>query len=173
MDGPRRGKFPKDGKLIVGEKDAEAFYPNIDIETAAEEAKLEIIESDVEVKGPDTENVAIFFACSMTQEQIDAEGLTNVVHTRKNRKGARPALTCKAITGGPKTRDSDDCWNLPARKPGSRQIRRMVGCLVKAAILLVMQNHFYSFNNKIRKQRKGGAIGNTLTEKIIIIIKKI
>ena len=107
VDGPRRGPFQVDGRLIVGGKDAEAFYPNIDIETAAEEAKLEIIESDVEVKGLATENVALFLACSMTQEQIDAEGLTNVVHTRKNRKGAKPGLTCKAITGGPKTRDSD------------------------------------------------------------------
>ena len=42
----------------------------------------------------------------------------------------------------------------------------MVGCLVKAAIKLVMQNHYYSFNNEIRKQKKGGAIGNTLTEKL-------
>ena len=56
-----------DGRLIVGGKDAEAFYPNIDIETAAEEAKIEIINSEVEIKGIDTENVALFLACSMTQ----------------------------------------------------------------------------------------------------------
>ena len=166
VDGPRRGPFQVDGKLIVGGKDAVAFYPNIDIETAAEEAKMEIMNSEVEIKGIDTENVALFLACSMTQEQIDLEGLSNVVHTRKHKKGARPGLTCKAITGGPKTRDSDNCWNPPARKPGSRQIKKMIGCLVKAAIKLVMQNHYYSFNNEIRKQRKGGAIGNTLTEKL-------
>ena len=99
--------------------------------------------------------MALFLACTMTQEQIDSEGLTNVVHTRKNKKGARPGLTCKAITGGPKTKASDSCWNPPSRKLASRQIRRMVGCLVKAAIKLVMQNHYYSFNNEIRKQKKG------------------
>ena len=32
MDGPKRGPFQRDGSLIVGGKDAEAFYPNLDIE---------------------------------------------------------------------------------------------------------------------------------------------
>ena len=147
-------------------KIAEAFYPNIDIETAAEEAKREIIESEVEVKGVDSENVALFLACTMTQEKIDSEGLSHVVHSRKHKKGTRPGLTCKAVTGGPKTRYSDNCWNPPTRKPGSRQIQRMVGCLIKVAIILVMKNHFYSFNNEIRKQKKERAIGNTLAEKL-------
>ena len=102
------------------------------------------------MKGLDTENLALFQACAMTQEEIYSEGITNIVHTRKNKKGARPALTCKAITGGPKTKASDNCWNPPSRKPGSRQIKRMVGCLVKAAIKSVMQSHHYSFNNDIR-----------------------
>ena len=52
------------------------------------------------------------------------------------------------------------------KKLENQAIRRMVGCLVKVAIILVMKNYFYSFNNEIRKQKKGGAIGNTLTEKI-------
>ena len=41
----------------------------------------------------------------------------------------------------------------------------MVGCLLRTAIKLVMNNHFYSFDNDIRKQLKGGAIGNKLTER--------
>ena len=41
----------------------------------------------------------------------------------------------------------------------------MVGCLIRTAIRLVMKNHFYSFVNEIRNQRKGGAIGNKLTER--------
>ena len=42
----------------------------------------------------------------------------------------------------------------------------MVGCLIKTSIGLVMKNHFYSYQNQIRKQAKGGAIGNSLTEKL-------
>ena len=35
-----------------------------------------------------------------------------------------------------------------------------------------MQNHYYSFNNEIRKQKKGAAIGNTLTEKLGKVLLK-
>ena len=92
---------------MIGSKDAEAFYPNIDVDVAAEETKQEIIESEVELEGVNTEEVALFLACSMSQEDIDKEGLTHVVHKRRFRMGARPCLTCKAITGGPKVRAED------------------------------------------------------------------
>ena len=49
---------------------------------------------------------------------------------------------------------------------------RMVGCAVKHATKLVMQNHFYSFDNQIRRQNKGGAIGNKLTERLGKILMK-
>ena len=67
----------------------------------------------------------------MTQEEIDLEGLTNVVPKRRNKKGQRPGLTCKAITGGVVGRANDECWLPAARKPGVRQKRKMLGCLVK------------------------------------------
>ena len=53
----------------------------------------------------------------------------------------------------------------PARRPGKRQKMKMVGCMMKYAIRMVMKNKFYSFDNQIRKQGKGGAIGNKLTER--------
>ena len=165
-DGLMTGPFQRNGHLVIGSKDAEAFYPNLDMDVVANEAKLEIMESKLEVKGLDTEELALFLACSMTQEEIDQEGLSHVVHKRRNKKGPRPGLTCKAITGGTKVRSEDGAWIPPSRKPGSRQLKRMVGCLVKTSIGLVMKNHYYSYQNQIRKQAKGGAIGNSLTEKL-------
>ena len=94
--------------------------------------------------------MALFLACSMSQEQINKEGLTNVVHIRRNTKGARPGLTCKAITGGPVVRAEDECWLPPNRMPSVSQKRRMIGCLVKSATQLVMKNHYYPFNDTIR-----------------------
>ena len=44
--------------------------------------------------------------------------------------------------------------------------------MAKAAILLVMKHHYYSFNNTIRKQRKGGARGNSLTERLGRLLMK-
>ena len=63
-------------------------------------------------------------------------------------------------------------WLPPTRKPGVRQKRKMLGCLVKCAIKLVMKNNFYTFNNIIRKPGKGGAIGNKLTEMLGKLLMK-
>ena len=81
QDGLKSGPFQGDGHLVIGSKDAEAFYPNLDVDVAANEAKLEIMESELEIKGLDTEELALFLACTMTQEEIDEEGLANAEKT--------------------------------------------------------------------------------------------
>ena len=92
--GGRRGPYQLAGVLIVGSSDVSSFYPEIDIELAAEEVKQEIIESEEEIEGLDIEEVALFLACAMSQEEIDQEGLTNVVHKKKTqqRSKTRPHL---------------------------------------------------------------------------------
>ena len=62
VDGNRRGPFQLDGGLTVGSMDVEKFYPNLDIDQTEEEAKLEILESKVELKGVDSDEVALFLA---------------------------------------------------------------------------------------------------------------
>ena len=121
----------------------------------------------------DTNEVTLFLACRMTPEQIKEEGLIDVVHKRSLKNGARPGLTCKAITGGPALRQQDRAWVEPARAPERAEKMRMIGCLMKVKVKVkVMRNHFYSFDNVIRKQRKGGAIGNKLTERLGKILMK-
>ena len=130
-----------DGRQTVSRLslDVECHYPNIDIDLVAEEAKLEVMESHLEIE-IDTEEVALFLACSMSQADIDSEGLSHVVHKRRHKNGSRPGLTCEAITGGPVVRAENDSWIPPARRPTRGQRNRMVGCLLKSAIKLVMKN---------------------------------
>ena len=132
-DGVRRGPFQKDGSLQIGSKDAKAFYPSIDINVAAEEAKIEIEESNLEVE-VDTEEVGHFLESTMSQEEIDKEGLQHVVHKRIYKIGSRPGLASESITGGPVVKAANDSWITPARKPTRRQKMKMVGCLVRYAI---------------------------------------
>ena len=170
-EGLRRGPYQTEGNLVVGSKDVEAHYPNIDIDLAASEVKKEIEDSDLEVN-VDTNEVALFLACSMTAEEIMDEGLTEYIHKRRFKNGARPGLTCKAITGGPAARQQDRAWVQPERIPARAVKMKMIGCVMSVAIKLVMNNHFYSFDNIIRKQMKGGAIGNKLTERLGKILMK-
>ena len=125
-----------------------SFYPEMDIEEAAKEARLEVEESDLEVEVNTTE-VALFLACSMNQEESDEEGLKEVVHRRRFKAGARPGLTCKAITAGPAGRQADRSWLPPTRAPDRNEKMKMIGCLIQAACKLVMENHFYSFSQGV------------------------
>ena len=79
-EGLNKGPFQQEGKLIVGSKDVKSFYPEMDVQVAAEEVKKEIEESTLEIE-VDTLELALSLACSMTQEEIDSEGLKEVVHT--------------------------------------------------------------------------------------------
>ena len=88
-NGVRRGPFQLDGSLVVGSKDVSAHYPNIDIDVVAEEVKQEIEESDLTID-VNIEEVALYLASSMTQKEVDAEGLTEVVHRRRHKKGSQP-----------------------------------------------------------------------------------
>ena len=170
-EGVQRGPFQQKGSLVVGSKDVEAHYPNIDVEIAADELKQEIEHSRLEIE-VDTAEVALYIASTTTPEEIEREGLTHVVHKRRHKNGPRPGLTSKAIMGGPATRQQDNAWIPPSRDPSREEKMRMVGCAVKHATKLVMQNHFYSFDNQIRRQNKGGAIGNKLTERLGKILMK-
>ena len=89
------------------------LYPSLDIEVAAEEVKLEVMESEAEVEGVEYKEAALFLACTMSQKEIDSEGLIHVVHRRRKKKGTRPGITCKAVTEGPAGRQKDDSWLQP------------------------------------------------------------
>ena len=154
-DGPKRGTFQRDGKLEVGSLDVKNFYPLIDVDVAAEEIKLEVMESEAEVDGVNYEEAALFLACTMTQDELDDEGLTHVVHRRRTKNGRRPGITCKAISEGPIGREKDKSWLPPSRRSLCRQKRKMIACVLKQVVKLVMENHFYSYNNQIYHQQGG------------------
>ena len=95
-DGVQRGRFQRAGNLVVGSKDVEAFYPNMDVDLVAEEVKLEVEESNVDIE-MDTLEAGLYIACTMTPEEIEEEGLTHVVYKRRYKTEPKPGLTCKAL----------------------------------------------------------------------------
>ena len=80
-DEVQRGQFQQEGALIVGSKDVDAHYPNIDVEVAAEEMKLEIEHSNLDVE-VNTVEVALYLASTMSPEEIEKEELSDCVHKR-------------------------------------------------------------------------------------------
>ena len=100
-DEGQKGPFQNNGSLEFGSLDVKNFYPSIHpsihIDVAVEEVKLEVMESEAEVQGVNYEEAALFLACTMSQEDIDREGLTHAVHRRKKVKGVGLELPVKVL----------------------------------------------------------------------------
>ena len=64
-----------------------------------------------------------------------------------------------------KTRNKTE-WIKPKRKPSEKETRKMFGKALQIMLNLCMSNHLYQFENKYRKQKKGGPIGLKLTGEI-------
>ena len=138
---------------------------DLDIDKCAEVTEEAIAASAIESK-VDEAALAMFVAATHTEEEIKKAGLENVVPRRRYNQGPRPGVTCTAITGGQKAREEDKSWLPARRKPGARQNMRMLGKVLAYSIRLAMSNHFYTFNDEIRRQRKGGGIGNSLAGEV-------
>ena len=112
--------------LVSVSLDFDAYFPSLDIGKCASLAEETVANSNVEVEC-DTNELALFIACTHSVEDIKAAGLTNLVHKRRFKHGTRPGMTCAAITGGPKARAEDESWLPPSQKPTPRQKMKMLG----------------------------------------------
>ena len=62
------------------------------------------------------------------------------------------------------------CYFMPQLQRCDTYLLTNMCCLIQITIGLLMKNHFDSCLNLIRKQGSGGAIGNSLTENLMICI---
>ena len=97
---------------------------------AADKIEATVVQSEIDVE-VDTEALALFIACSNTQEEISARGLEHVVHRRKYTRSTTASMKCAAVTGGPKAMEERDSWLPPRRKPGCMQVKKMLGMAIK------------------------------------------
>ena len=98
----------------------------------------------------------------MSEKDVKDQGLENLVANRKNKGGRKPGMTGKVIVGGKEARKKDKVWLPACRKPNKEEKKRMLGWMMEIAMTQVMENHYYSFENTVRRQKKGGVIGGIL-----------
>ena len=95
-----------------------------------------------------------------SDEYIRNSKLEEVCPKRKYRNG-RPKITRNGVTV-----DKEKRWNIwyePEREPNELEKRLMLKESLKIALETLMTNHTYKFDEVIRKQKEGGAIGSDLT----------
>ena len=136
--------------------DVKALYPSMEWDEI-DIAVRELIEtSDKDVEGVDWQELGKYLAVNMTTEEIVEERLQHVIPKRReetNRK-ISVAYLCN--------KQNEDKW-LPARTPGFRQKKKMIGIAVAKGVRVCMENHVYKVGDRVFLQKSGGPIGLELT----------
>ena len=147
-------------ELTVFSTDVSNMFPSLDIEECAKITAKEFLDSELDINY-DEEELALYLAITIDRDKLADLGLTEVVHTRIKSGGSNIGITTKEILSrGPK---SKSLFNKPVRQPTTTESRLMFSLALENLIKVAMSEHCYSFNSKLYKQSKGGAIGNILT----------
>lgn len=148
--------------FIIGSMDVKSLYPSLDIDHTIQIVCKMFETSNVDIEGIDFEEVIFYIAINKSQEEIDQLGLTNLCPKRVSTRGRKPKIT------GCGTEDSKTKRYAPYVMPDTttfsdEEQRRLICTALKIALTFVMKNHVYIFDNELRRQKEGGAIGLELT----------
>ena len=122
--------------------------------------------SPAEIKVCDLE-LSRFLYVMMEDEEIAAQGLEDLLHTKKDPRKKKPKLTDQEMVGGDDFRTGvKSQLNPPARSPTQRERKMMTAVAMSLIVQKVMTNFLYTFGGEDRRQASGGPIGDVLTQAI-------
>ena len=108
--------------------------------------------SGVSVENVDWTQVTRYVAINMTPEDIDKEGVSDVIPGRV--KISKKKLTMHSLSVN--TADKD--W-LPSKAPSEDQKRILLGLVMAIGIDMIMSNHTFMLGDDVYLQSEGGPIG--------------
>ena len=150
-------------KLIVGSLDVKALYPSIDVDFAADIVAKEMYESTVEVneESIDVEELGLYLILTTEEKELQNDGMRDHCPTRKSKKGRKPNITGQANCTNERRQAM---WDPPADpRPSKRMLKQMLCKALATGIKKVMYGHVYKFDDKVWRQKSGGAIGLEMT----------
>jgi hypothetical protein len=136
--------------------DIKALYPSMSWKEIVVSVKELIMDSDMVIQNVDWAEVVKYLAVMMTDQQIEEEGLRNVIPKRRGVRLRR--ITINYL----QQKKNADKW-LPARSPGVRQKRRMLALALSHGVQTTLSSHTYCVGDECYLQMSGGPIGLELT----------
>ena len=141
---------------IIGSMDVSALYPSIDIEFSVDKCVEMIYESNVKFENVNIDELGLHLSLSTDEQILMEQGLNRFCPTRK-KKGKRPTITASGSESNAEKRWQ--CWNKREIKPSPEDERKMICYALGITMKTTLQNHIFIYNDQIRKQENGGAIG--------------
>jgi hypothetical protein len=154
-------RMQRSSGLIVGSADVKSLYPNLDFDFTIEKVCEMFSESEIGVEDVDHEELGLYLALTMEAKDMWKLRITEVCPEIKSNRGRPPTITSSGSEEVKEKRLKPR--NPPRKKPDEFTKNTMLTEALRVALKVVMKNHVYLFDNEIRKQSKGGAIGLRLT----------
>ena len=150
-------------KLIVGSLDVKALYPSIDVDFAADVVANEVYKSAVEVdeSSINVEELGLYLMLTTDEKELQDSGMRKHCPTRKSKKGRKPNITGQANCSNERRQN---IWTPPINpRPNKKMMKQMLCKALATGIKKVMDGHVYKFDDKVLRQKSGGAIGLEMT----------
>ena len=144
--------------------DVKALYPSLELDFTIEIVCQEFYKSNVKIQNVDYLELGLYLRLNRKEDYLKVLGIDEYCPTRKSKQGAPPKITGSGIKVNTERRFKS--WNAPRKEPDEDIQRIMLREGLKIVLAVIMKNHTYNFNNEIRKQKEGGAIGIDLTGNI-------
>ena len=133
----------------------------MDLDFTIEKVTEEFFESKVQIDGVDYEELGLYLSLHRNESYLSEKGILMVCPRRKSRYGAPPKITSSGIKVEKEERFR--AWVIPRDSPNEVKQRVMLSEALKIVLEVIMKNHIYDFNNEMRRQKEGGAIGMDLS----------
>ena len=151
--------------------DVKALYPSITKEWVKKILKIQLMNTQIKFEHINWHETALYVAINYTPNEIESEGLKDVVHKRRFSRGQKPGITSDRVLSGPKPdQHEESSWINPNRLPTDHEKKKMLALTITAGVINSMDNHTYRFDKTNRKQSDGGSIGNILTGELAKLV---
>ena len=153
----------EDEKLMVGSLDVKALYPSIDVDFAAEVVANELYKSDIKIDEDsiDAEELGLYLILTVDEDELKRKGIRDHCPSRIHNKGRKPNVTGQA--GNSKENRKAIWFTAKDPNPDCEKLKLMICKALEVGIKRVMSAHVYKFEDKMMRQKKGGAIGLEMT----------
>ena len=150
-------------EMIVGSMDVKSLYPSLLAIPSTKIITEVFMESDIAIEGINWVETGKYLAINLSKDEINQLGLKEVVSTRAKKGGRSPGMTTAEIMGKLNREEAEEVqslFNPPMRMPTEREKKIMLAQVLKIAMLAVLNNHTYQFeDNEVRLQKDGSPIG--------------
>ena len=153
---------------VIFSMDVKQLYPSLDATHVSALVREAFMSTRLDIN-VDPRELSLYLSVTRNRTELINLGLGAVTHTRRNTRGRAPGITTEEILRR-RYEDGDRAdqngsnpdqskFIPPSRDPTSEECRLMLSLALETAVLAVINNHMYQYNNTVRKQREGGPIG--------------